>query len=78
MAEHTVGSPARDGKGKWIFRLQSSNFKSGQILGRILQRVSSGLRISEIALQDAPRDGFWGGIIEAYKDKGLETLEQIT
>ena len=73
-----VGSPARDGNGKWTFTLQSSNFKSGQILGRILQRVASGPRIAEITLQDAPHDGLWGGIIEAYKDKGAETLEQIT
>ena len=48
------------------------------MLGKFLQRTLKGARVGRFIPIDASPDGLWAGVIDSYKDVGVDGLELVT
>lgn len=73
-----IGTPRKETHSKWSFSLQTPIFRQGQLLGKFLQRTLIGARVGRFIPIDASPDGLWAGVIDSYKDVGVDGLELVT
>ena len=73
-----IGTPRKETHSKWSFSLQTPIVRQGQFLGKFLQHSVSGNRVARFVTVDAPPDGLWSGVVDAYKDVGGDGLELVT
>jgi len=72
-----VGSSVTSRNGDWTFSLQAGTFKTGFMLGRVLQKIADGSRVVHLVAKDGEQTAFWKGVLEAYYDvdTSLETFD---
>ena len=73
-----IGTPRKETHSKWSFSLQTPIVRQGQLLGKFLQRTLKGARVGRFIPIDASPDGLWAGVIDSYKDVGVDGLELVT
>ncbi len=77
LALAPIGAPSGIEPNSFAYSMQPPNTKTGEMLGRILQRVLPGDRLVLLALPGSRPDGYWDGVVLSYAGRaGAElTLE---